>query len=1091
MFARFFILTAIACCAGSVSAADLPHYDLEEYLGRSWESHLVNYSLSEAEVGMLQSGCVLVDSQNNKMLHQIDASTRTLSFLATLKPFEKIRYRFDRGSNAPETDLHVEDTGTQLEIGNARFALRIRKRLAEGQGPLESWRLASGHWVGGSALILASKVEQYQVRILQRGPVFIRVSCDMRFENGGTYRQVYELQSGEPLVTLRETFDAPGDTGSCRLSFRENFEAQHILYRTSRMDWGLGVVCVDAIPRTASSTPFLLEPWLHWNFGKNRGTGFSLVDDASDDLLFLMTSMPTQWVNPTIPVGDRAPSLVKLQQREETLFLDLDIKHGQRELLLGALKKSEVLSQIIKDGGGRLAADAMESLDEPDLLTTIKDSRFKAAMLSQQYQMKHSDFPLDRIKDYILEWPEIERTHPRLILNQKQLAEYRALSSPDDHQIAKLAKQEMRMSVITKRVMPMYLASGDDRLAEVLTLYARPLFQDTVTKLTSGEVISVGTAPHNYIARISGGVNVLDAIYSELSAEARKRIRARLAFLGYLVNSPAYWDASRGFGAMFINMHTTVHKTQAVIAAMLSDHPMAEAWMDNGMAFLENRLLNKWVDAEGRWIGTHVEAPHYAMGSLDDLLATLVIAKNAGMSDLLDSPAMKQMGEYFAKISTPPDSRVKNWRHMPPIGNTYKFEPTGIFAILASVYKESDPEYAARMQWMQNQNGDPLAPVVGGYLAGFAGYRTVFQALTVAPAVPDYRSEWLNESGVILRSRYATPEENLLYLIAGNGATPHRHYDRDQGAITLWGRGEIISDDFGYNGCAPEEEQSMLSTRERGAKAARGIMNIARFTTGANLDYVMGSKTNWTRQAVLVKNAADTAGPDYFVIHDSLNIPAAATWRMWLTGKPETVHGAEMLTTGRMEGAEEDPFNLDADDDSVGFGGSRSDATLLLGPSGATLSGVRKNKTDIFFAHLPADSKIETAIKTKTPYGVNASGRYGRTATSQIGLIIKAKAFDSLLTLVFPRDAASEAPAVTAIADGRGFKIEHKSGTDYVFVSESPKAWAADGMQFSGTVGLVQQRASGIVLSLAAKGSLTVNGFGIQSAGEGVSKAVK
>ena len=101
----------------------------------------------------------------------------------------------------------------------------------------------------------------------------------------------------------------------------------------------------------------------------------------------------------------------------------------------------------------------------------------------------------------------------------------------------------------------------------------------------------------------------LDIVYPDLSDKEQARVRAQIAFLGYLVNSPAYWSTKHDFYAMFINMHTTVHKTQASISAMLNDHPMAEEWMANAMGFLEENLLNPWADENGDWIGTHVEAP--------------------------------------------------------------------------------------------------------------------------------------------------------------------------------------------------------------------------------------------------------------------------------------------------------------------------------------------------------------------------------------------------------------------------------------------------------------------------------------------------
>ena len=1083
------MVCAVALYGGvSALAADLPVYELEEFLGNTWDSHLVHYPVSDEQARVLDAGYSLADAEGKEVAFQIDASTRKLSFLASLKPFEKRRYGFVRKPRTAATDLYVQETDTVLEIGNGHFAIRLCKTLEDDAGPIQSWRMPSGQWVGNSRLVLGSPVAAYALRIEQRGPVFIRVRCDIGFENGGTYELVFELQAGEPLVTLRETFAAPGDTGVLRLDVDAGFNASQILFRPNKMESGVAKnIAIENIPADQAAPVFLLEPWLHWNFENNRGTRFTLLGTTPGDVQFVMTGSPEKWVDPAIPPEQRAKSLVALKRRGPALHLDLEIKHGQRVLFIGALPEERFVSTFTTTPEDKAGATPFDidtaSPNKRSLPDLVRSSLSHDAMHTQLYQMKHSDFPLDRIKDMILDWPEVERKHPRLILNEKQLAEYRQLAKPSDKELARVAALKNMDPFIIENKMPMYLATGDKRLARAIAAAAVPAVQYVITRLTSGDVISVGCSPQNHLSGVPQIINMLDAVYDVMPPQDRRRVRAQLAFLAYLVNSPAHWDRSRGFGAMFINMHVIVHNTQAVLAAMFSDHPMAGQWMSNAMQYIEKELVRKWVDSEGRWIGTHVESPHYSMVSFDAILSILVMAKNAGMSDLLESPAMKQMGAYYAKISTPPDSRIQNWRHLPPIGNTYKFEPSGIFSVLASVYKESDPGLAAEMQWMQDQQGNQTAPLFGGRAAGFAGYRDVFRALTVEPKVPDYTSEWLNESGVILRSRYATPQENMLYLIAGKGATPQRHYDKDQGAITLWGRGEIISDDFGYNGCAPEEEQSMLSSQG----SFNQIMEIKSFQTGSCFDYVQGVKGSWTRQAALVKNSE--SGIEYFVINDTLKNPASAIWRLWLTGKPVKEAGASLLVARPMDNdaAVMDAL-LDGKKPAVKSGGEGAEATLLTGAGGALLNGVLKNKTDIRFARLPPGSAIKTAIKTKTPYGINGAGNWGRNPTSQIGLVLESDKFDSLLTVVYPRGAADPAPVVTSIAQDRGFKIEHAKGTDYVFISATPVEWSGEGITFSGTVGLVQRTAHATILSLAAKGVLDSKGIRITSEGQSVTR---
>jgi hypothetical protein len=88
-----------------------------------------------------------------------------------------------------------------------------------------------------------------------------------------------------------------------------------------------------------------------------------------------------------------------------------------------------------------------------------------------------------------------------------------------------------------------------------------------------------------------------------------------------------------------------------------------------------------------------------------------------------------------------------------------------------------------------------------------------------------------------------------------------------------------VADDFGYYGYVTGDDHSMLVS-----PAAPDIerMQIEEFATAQRLDYVRGQKRAWTRQVAFVKDA-DPQEANYFVFCDTLDKPAAATWRLWLT----------------------------------------------------------------------------------------------------------------------------------------------------------------------------------------------------------------
>ena len=127
----------------------------------------------------------------------------------------------------------------------------------------------------------------------------------------------------------------------------------------------------------------------------------------------------------------------------------------------------------------------------------------------------------------------------------------------------------------------------------------------------------------------------------------------------------------------------------------------------------------------------------------------------------------------------------------------------------------------------------------------------------------------------MLRNVLGSDRETYLHLIAGS---QHDHYDFDSGSIVLWGKGRLLSDDFGYIGRHPAQWHSMLTSS---AVADDGIMQVEAFAPSQAFDYVLGRKDAWQRQIAFMKDA-DPLGPTGFLIRDTHDADTDATWRLWL-----------------------------------------------------------------------------------------------------------------------------------------------------------------------------------------------------------------
>ena len=149
----------------------------------------------------------------------------------------------------------------------------------------------------------------------------------------------------------------------------------------------------------------------------------------------------------------------------------------------------------------------------------------------------------------------------------------------------------------------------------------------------------------------------------------------------------------------------------------------------------------------------------------------------------------------------------------------------------------------------------------GGFFPTLAGYRTLLGHDGIAPKAPIYGSEWFPETGVVLRSGFPSDRETQLLLIAGRN---HDHYDHDSGSFTLWGRGRLLANDFGYNGQSAGADHNLLIAPDAPESA---LMHVQSFATTEHFDCVFGVKRpeggkadrGWERRIAFVKSASPSA----------------------------------------------------------------------------------------------------------------------------------------------------------------------------------------------------------------------------------------
>jgi hypothetical protein len=1005
-------LLLMAVAALSQTEAVLGDFNLREELGRTWTAECVTFPVTPAEKAQALAGAALLDEAGKPVVYQLltpEGGPARIVLQVDLAPFATRRYGFaeSAGGAAPATDLRIETTEDALTIRNSRTGVRLRQRLEPGQGPFAGIQMVSGKWVGDSRLPADAPVVGYEVSVSLAGPVVAEARCRIGLRDQGAWEFRFRVYANEPVVLVDESF-ATSVPVTINLFLDKDFGIERLLYRYGK---GMpdGSIGKNAVWEVSAGTVFTLEPWLAWWMDDRRGSACGFYGTTSNDMLTLAACQAGVWVDPQLPAEKRVPPLVTVVRDELGVHAGFTAKYGQRQWLLGAFDRDVVLAET-------------------------KDSKREfASLLPYRYLVKYGHFPLDLIKDYVMRWPSAVE-HPRLLMTREDVARFKARGAATDvapyrQRAQHYADNPAELTIYNlDDAIPAYLATDDARLGALLAQTALTLLQDSINYLIDQNGMPLGAAPHHQ-SGLAVAVTLCDLMLDSpyLTPEQRGRVCAQAAFLGYTTSRPEYWSPVRGFSGN-PNMTTSVYGYRAALAAFISDHPAARQWVDEGLSELKKQV-DTWSDDNGGWL----EAPHYAMVSYDMILGVLLMAHNAGFNDwLYTDPKVKAVGRWFAKIDSPPDSRLGGFRHRPAVGNTYMNEPNGEFGLLAYLFRERDPAYAAEMQWQFRQNNQYGAPGIGGFFPAFAGFRRILTDPALPESVPAYGSELFPQTGVVLRDTYPSSRETYLHLILGNN---HAHYDNDSGSILLYGKGRILADEFGYYGCTPEEDHSMIES----PVAGHGVMLVRDFVTHPRFDYVAGVKQGWTRQIALVKGATPES-LTYFVINDSLAVNGPASWRLWLTAQAVTLSPQAALVAGRED--------VDMD-------------VVFLAPQGV---------------------ELKTEERTRTSgSGMFPDWNWHAMATTQTGLIAATAYGGGFTTVLLPRLKAEPPATCTALAEGRCVKVTHSAGVDYVFLANAPFSFDGDGIHFAGMAGVAQLRGGEVALALGSGGELSAQGTRITS----------
>ena len=1039
-----FVFAVLCVLSGPAMAAGERKIVVREHLGLTWSDEVVAYPFS-AEKGRCQVGSVKLTGPNGSQACQLSdvvlwegtkfIKSGKLSFVvAKLEPQTSQAYTVSSGPQKVRTDLAISIKPGSVEAAAARFGVRLlvgKKSYdpatspAKVPGPVLGMRLADGTWFGGAGMFGSTSIASYDARITDFGPVFVRVRCLYTYADGNTLDVITRLNAGGRGVIF-ETNSAkhkPGDgwklrltpgLGALTLQFpREAAGKQGGAKRIEKTGW-----LQRAVSEYAPGTITKLTPWGDW-WNEFTQPDIYLQFAGGKRELILVRRDPGRWVD---PVKGGSARFGYFEQKTIPL-----VKQADGAIALHVNNAAGARAWSVSEGG---------------------DPKKKLAMYSSlKGPASGPPLGLDAVKDMVLDWPDGDEKHPRLIMTAKEMS-HAAKASPDAWK--RLASQR------SVKALEEFLG----RMGEF----------DLMRK--------IGNMAGQYDAIIDSDL---------VTPAQRKLIRARMAYLAYYAAGPANWSPGRGYRSGNPNMTIAHTLNQGVLACLLKDHPMAGQWAQAPTRQMRN-WIDKTVDDDGYWN----ESSHYARVSISKLLFYAIAARRAGFGDFLSDPKFKKMNMLYERLLTPgdPQRELKHKsgerglfpRVSAPHGRGERGDRWGMGGLLARAYLKSDPAYSAIMQWSWKQTGHTR--IMGEGMGGLEG---LYADVNLPAKAPAWRSEYIRRLGYLMRDGVGTGSESFLLFVSQFATNPDGEiWPSETGAITKWfARGVPISGEF--NGYPYSNLHSMLlnrvtpaATRKPGGKAPpagfTGRASQDAFATLPRMDYASAGfkltgawsrvfsippaapafppaprrgalPITWQRQLMSVKDDR-AGGVSYVILRDTVGGKQPTQWRFWTLS--EKIGAASEAPGRKILGPRE----------------LKGDRFTAVGQFGVDLE---------YYVASPAGGPRYTLR-----YGLKAAAAgVGSYFEYQDMLQLTLPGDGSYYVAMFPRKARAKAPTFATAGDGKVITISGQWGTDYAFLSKEPATAKVAGFSFKGTAASLQNRRSGLVLALGAPGTVAGKSFAL------------
>ncbi|MHB9023338.1 MAG: hypothetical protein ACYC7E_04075 [Armatimonadota bacterium] len=958
-----------------------------------------------------------------------------------------------------------------VEVSNGIFSLRLAgtatfpepKNAAEVGGPLRGFKGADGVWRGAGELQVESPVTGHTIRVTEHGPLWTVVAARMTFVSppgtggaavGPYYEMRFKLFPGRDFCRVTEKSDFPLRLQPMRRDVTTISEdpkvtdnwrvvpcpADNFILNCDK-DWQADRLYTHVVfSKFFANYPLLSDEYrchtaIRSALPYMNGGWFATYATKGNDLLGIVGIDASHWQYPdnsahfTAGTPGRDTDIMFINEPGKGAYFRLPLARMERHWLLVVTTKGKV----VKD------PDWVAAQKKKSHFSFFADRIPPETCYLWQLRYQYGDLPLNKVKNWILDYDEPQADHPNLFPEVKDREA--VLKNIED--FPGLKKHFDRMYNSSEYLQ--YLKTGTYKYkGEFDPFSGISCVRENLDQGYNAYIYVLSTGQY-----VPGMMKFCDIVAPAMTPEDWKRM-CRYTLAGtYILADDDYWQYAyvRGETTYLPNFNTCRWSGIGLAGLFFKNHPESKKWINFARYYLEKEF-DYHISEDG--VGAENVGNYYpfAWRMISELIRVM---SDRGIADYRSHPKYLAGTRFWLDVITPPDVRFNPPQRMvPPIGNhPYSAPRFGMYEWNANLQQQVNPELAAWSHWAWRQTGEQPDY---HHLIPF----NMFLANKDFPEkVPPLQSKPLKDFGYIFRNHFPSDKETYMSFKAGNF---FYHHDGDEGSFHMYAKGVPLAADglelIGYtkanvhNMVEIPEGETTSWTSPRGGELIEHLESpevdwAAGFFAKENTrksEFIVQKlhTTDWRRDIVLIK-AKNPEDAEYFAVYDNLSGPDKSIWNLDVHSEEPTIEEATATTpaTVRYPGIRKPQFNLGLD-------------VIFVTPANPAIT---MEKGTINKAQLPAFPIIE--------HWFIRSPRAPKEDT---------------FTILFPRRPDQPAAKVTPLLDGKACIVEHQNGRDIIFASPVPVSYKGNDVEFTGRYAVIRDRAGDKSLTLLEGTTLSFGG---------------